>query len=83
VGDKIIELTAFVMNKPLQTKQLSGSMRIDGFVRGRIEGNVNGVVHAVVKGNVSAYIDNDDVKLLSEGEAGGTSDNLLTGQEGV
>ena len=79
VGDKIIELTAFVMNAPLQTKQISGSMRIDGFVRGRIEGNVDGVVHATVKGNVSAYIDNEDITMISEEDENGS----LTGQEGV
>ena len=68
VGDKIIELTAFVMNMPLQTKQLSGSMRIDGAVRGRISGNVTGVMHAVVRGEISAYIDNGDVQMLDDGE---------------
>ncbi len=66
VGDKIIELTAFVMNMPLQTKQHTGTMRIDGLVRGHIDGTVNGVVHAVVKGNVSAYIENGDVKMIEE-----------------
>nr|WP_297708343.1 MMPL family transporter [uncultured Butyrivibrio sp.] len=70
VGDKIIELTAFVMNVPIQTKQLSGTMRIDGYVRGRIEGNVTGVVNAVVRGNVSAYIENNNVQLLEENAEG-------------
>ena len=69
VGDKVIELTAFVMNMPVQTKQLTGAMRIDGVVRGRIEGTVNGVVHATVKGNVNAYIENGDVKMLDDNEA--------------
>ena len=68
VGDKIIELTAFVMNMPLQTKQISGAMRIDGVVRGRIDGTVNGVVHAVVRGNVSAYIENGDVQMIEEAD---------------
>ncbi|MBQ7614918.1 MAG: MMPL family transporter [Butyrivibrio sp.] len=67
VGDKIIELTAFVMNMPIQTRQIAGAMRIDGVVRGRIDGNVNGVVHAIVRGNVSAYIDNGSVQMLEEG----------------
>ena len=61
VGDRVIELTAFVMNMPLRLKQRTGTMRIDGFIRGRIEGNVTGVIHAVVKGNVSAYIENGDI----------------------
>ena len=81
VGDKIIELTAFVMNVPLQNKQLSGTMRIDGMVRGRIEGNVTGMVHAVVKGKVSAFIDNDDVKMIDEGDSLNVDDN--TSKEGV
>ena len=66
VGDKIIELTAFVMNMPVQTKQLAGAMRIDGVVRGKIDGTVNGVVHAVVRGNVSAYIENGDVEMIED-----------------
>ena len=81
VGDKVIELTAFVMNMPIQNRQISGAMRIDGVVRGRIDGTVNGVVHAVVKGNVSAFIDNGNVKMIEDDE-----NNEVTGtveQEGV
>ncbi|WP_022776184.1 efflux RND transporter permease subunit [Butyrivibrio sp. AE2015] len=66
VGDKVIELTAFVMNVPLSTKQRSGTMRIDGAIRGHIDGNITGVVHAVVKGNVSAFIENGDVTMMDE-----------------
>ncbi|RKM57549.1 RND transporter [Butyrivibrio sp. CB08] len=66
VGDKVIELTAFVMNMPLSNKQRTGTMRIDGLVRGHIDGTVNGVVHAIVKGNVSAYIENGDVTMIDE-----------------
>ena len=81
VGDRIIELTAFVMNMPLQTKQIAGAMRIDGTVRGHIDGNVNGVIHAIVRGNVSAYIENGDVQMLDEkyGPGGGSS----LGDDGV
>jgi predicted RND superfamily exporter protein len=83
VGDKVIELTAFVMNKPLQTKQLSGVMRIDGFVRGKIDGNVIGVVNAVVRGNVSAFIDNAEVTMLDEKEIDDAKGSEVTGQEGM
>ena len=82
VGDKIIELTAFVMNMPIQNKQIAGAMRIDGVVRGRIEGTVNGVVHAVVKGNVSAYIDNGNIKMLEE-ETDEDTGSVVAEQEGV
>ena len=81
VGDKIIELTAFVMNMPLQTRQISGAMRIDGVVRGHIDGTINGVVHAVVKGNVSAYIENSDVTMLDENSGNeDTTPNDLNGE---
>ena len=66
VGDKVIELTAFVMNMPVHTKQRSGSMRIDGVVRGHIDGNIVGVVHAVVKGNVNAYIESDGMQMIDD-----------------
>ncbi len=66
VGDRIIELTAFVMNMPLQTKQKTGTMRIDGFVRGHVDGNISGVVHAIVKGNVSAYVESGDIEILED-----------------
>ena len=81
VGDKVIELTAFVMNMPLQTKQISGRMRVDGLVNGKINGFVNGVVHAYVRGNVSAYIDNDDVKVLEVDEEDAAPDDVS--EEGV
>ena len=66
VGDKIIELTAFVMNMPIQTKQYSGSMRIDGAIRGKIDGTITGVVHGVVRGNVSAFVESGDITQLDE-----------------
>ncbi len=81
VGDKVIELTAFVMNMPLQTKQIYGRMRVDGLVNGKINGLVNGVVHAYVRGNVSAYIDNDDLKVLDVDEEDAAPDDVS--KEGV
>jgi hypothetical protein len=41
-------------------------MRIDGAIRGHIDGNITGVIHAVVKGNVSAFIENGDVTMMDE-----------------
>ena len=66
VGDKVIEITAFVMNMPIQTRQAAGLMRIDGAVRGRIEGTVVGTMHATVRGNISAYIDNSAITELPD-----------------
>ncbi len=68
VGDKIIEKTAFVMNMPVRTKQLSGLVRIDGAIRGRIEGQVSGTMHATVRGNVSAYVETGNVECIEDTE---------------
>lgn len=68
VGDKIIEKTAFVMNMPIRTKNVTGLMRVDGLVRGRIEGTVTGSMSAIVRGNVSAYVEAGDVTELTEEE---------------
>ena len=68
VGDKIIEKTAFVMNMPIRTKNVTGLMRVDGLVRGRIDGVVTGTMSAIVRGNVSAYVEAGDVTELSEEE---------------
>lgn len=67
-GDKIIEKTAFVMNMPVRTKNMTGLMRVDGLVRGRIEGTVTGTMSAIVRGNVSAYVEAGDVTQLTEEE---------------
>lgn len=69
VGDKIIEKTAFVMNMPVRTRTASGTMRIDGQVRGRIDGVVNGTMHATVRGNVSAYIESGALTQTEEAKA--------------
>ena len=68
VGDKIIVKTAFVMNMPIRTKNVTGLMRVDGLVRGRIEGTVTGTMSAIVRGNVSAYVEAGDVTELTEEE---------------
>lgn len=68
VGDKIIEKTAFVMNMPIRTKNVTGMIKVDGLVRGRIEGTVTGTMNAIVRGNVSAYVEAGDVTQLTEEE---------------
>lgn len=67
-GDKIIQKTAFVMNMPIRTKNVTGLMRVDGLVRGRVEGTVTGTMSAIVRGNVSAYVEAGDVTQLTEEE---------------
>ena len=48
VGDTVIEKTAFVMNMPIRTKNAAGLVKVDGLVRGRIEGTVTGTMNAKI-----------------------------------
>ncbi len=66
VGDRIIEKTAFVMNMPVRTRQMSGLVRIDGALRGTIRGTVTGTMHATVRGDVSAYVETGDIRMIPE-----------------
>lgn len=50
LGDRVIEKTSFSVSLPLQSRSASGSVRLDGLVRGTISGEIVGVVHARGKG---------------------------------
>ena len=69
VGDKVIARTAFVMNMPIRQKELAGITRVDGFVRGNINGVFTGYMHGIVRGDIAAYIEGGDVRALNPDEA--------------
>ncbi len=66
VGDTIISRTAFVMNMPLKNMNASGLIRVDGAIRGRINGTVTGTMTAIIRGDVSAFIDTENVEVLDD-----------------
>ncbi|NBJ95100.1 MMPL family transporter [Parablautia muri] len=84
VGDKIIEKTAFVMNMPIRTKNVTGLMKVDGLVRGKIDGMVTGSMNAIIKGNVSAYVEAGDVTEITKEEyeklSGEMADQIENGE---
>ncbi len=55
LGDKVIEKTSFDvnLNLPVTNQSMSGLVRVDGLVQGRIEGTVVGVMHATIRGSVN------------------------------
>ena len=69
VGDTIISRTAFVMNMPIHTKEVTGLNRVDGVVRGRINGVVTGTMHAIVRGDMNAFVEAGNIVPLTEEEA--------------
>ena len=58
LGDKIIDRTSFDVNVslPIQPREHSGYVRIDGLVRGNINGVFIGTVHGIVKGDVNLNV---------------------------
>lgn len=68
VGDTIIEKTAFVMNMPVKTKTAQGLMRVEGMVRGNIDGVFTGYMRGIVRGNLNAFVENGELTELSEQE---------------
>ncbi len=78
VGDKIIERTAFSIKKPDLVQKNTGTVFVNGRVRGRVSGVVDANIHGVILGDVSAMVDAGNISSVPNGE-----DNplLTSGQE--
>ena len=68
VGDTIISKTAFVMNMPIRTKELTGLNRVNGIVRGRVNGVITGTMNAIVRGDIGAFVEAGNVTPMTEDE---------------
>lgn len=66
VGDTIIEKTAFVMNMPVRPKTATGLMRVEGMVRGNVDGVFTGYMRGIVRGNLNAFVENGELTELNE-----------------
>jgi len=53
LGGRIVDRTSFSMPAAVKKHGASGRVRVDGIVRGEINGTVSGVVHAIVDGDVN------------------------------
>lgn len=56
IGDGIIAKTAFDIETPVHTREESGTLLINGTVRGTINGTVIGTMHAVVRGDANVIL---------------------------
>lgn len=64
LGDVIIEKTAFTLKGRLPAQNRTGSMRVDGHVRGYISGMVDGDFSGTVVGNINAAVETGAVQSL-------------------
>ena len=67
LGDFIIEKTSFKLKPPIPLQKRSGTVVVNGRVRGKINGVVDANIHGVIKGEVSGIIEMGD-----SGEKDGT-----------
>ena len=65
-GDLIIRKTSFSISNPIQRTQRTGMMRINGRVRGSLNGIVDAEIHGIFRGDINAIIDVGNVEMLPE-----------------
>lgn len=73
LGDTIVEKTSFTIGHHVQMQNLSGAMRVNGHVRGYINGYVDAEIRGIVNGTVSASIDIGAVETEGQPAVAGTA----------
>ena len=66
MGDIVIRKTSFSIERSNRVTRKGGFMRIDGRVRGSLEGVIDAEVHGIFRGNLNAVIDIGGVQTLEE-----------------
>ncbi len=79
VGDKLIEKTTFEIERPVKTKEETGTVVINGAIRGTINGTVIGTMNAVVRGDVKAIVVSGSMEKASDPDAGTDAQGKLPG----
>ncbi|MBM6938746.1 MMPL family transporter [Pseudoflavonifractor phocaeensis] len=61
LGDKIVERTRFNIKVPEVSRGASGTVYVNGRIRGKVNGLVDATVHGVIRGDVSAVLDTGSI----------------------
>ena len=72
LGDSVVEKTRFSINRSTQLQSLSGTMRVNGHLRGYVNGFVDADIRGFVNGTVRASIDINKVEMVPDQPADGT-----------
>ena len=57
LGDTIIEKTSFILKAPAAPKKASGTLRVNGRVRGYVSGMVDAEIHGTIQGSLNAVVE--------------------------
>ena len=66
LGDLIVEKTRFNIKVPEVTRTATGTVFVNGRIRGRVNGIVDATVHGIIRGDVSAVLDTGNISLGPE-----------------
>ena len=72
LGDSVVEKTKFSINRSTQLQSLSGTMRVNGHLRGYVNGFVDADIRGIVNGTVRASIDISKVEMVPDPSSGET-----------
>ena len=72
LGDSVVEKTRFNINRSTQLQSLSGTMRVNGHIRGYVNGFVDADIRGIVNGTVRASVDIHKVEMVPEQPSGET-----------
>ena len=70
LGDTIIEKTSFQLKTPVVTRQLNGTIPVNGHVRGYVNGMVDADISGTVRGTLVGRLDGGALDALDALEAG-------------
>ncbi|WP_297213147.1 efflux RND transporter permease subunit [uncultured Flavonifractor sp.] len=69
LGDKIVEKTRFNIKVPEVARTSTGTVYVNGRIRGKINGLVDATIRGVIRGDVSAVLDTGNISEPPEAEA--------------
>ena len=71
LGDLIVEKTRFNIKVPEVTRTATGTVFVNGRIRGRVNGIVDANVHGIIRGDVSAVLDTGNIVETPEDKENG------------
>lgn len=60
LGDSLIEKTAFTIKRPSKVTNRSGSMKVNGRVKGYVSGMIDAEINGTIKGDLNAVVEMDE-----------------------
>ncbi len=78
-GDTIIQKTAFDISRPVRMREETGTVVVNGSIRGTINGTVIGTMNAVVRGDVKAIVVSGNMEKMDDDPSGDGSAKAIEG----